>query len=189
LLYYFGAEKRWSFWRSWCQSFLDGKPLDLSVQRQVAMMKNSIWQAGPDAVAEEIEKILAKHDLEDRIKELEAELRRATVDRYGIGGNLPPTPLEVAPIAKELVIVWQPLEDIKGEIANGDPDPTLLKKIIEKLLTALRMGFSWCLAKGDLIVETGIKWAVPASGTGYLALNPDKLEAVIETAKRLLSVL
>ncbi len=189
LLQYFGTEKRWSFWRSWCQSFLDGAPLDINLQRQVAMIKNRIWQAGPDAVAEEIEKILAKQNLEDRIKELEAELMRATVNRHGIGGNLPPTPLEDAPIAKELVIIWQPLEDIKGEIASDDPDPIVLQKGIELLVAALKKGFSWCLAKGDLIVETAIKWAIPAGGTGYFALNPEKLEAVIEAVKKLLVVL
>lgn len=189
LLHYFGEEKGWSFWRAWCQSFLDGEPLDWHLQRRVALIKDEIWEAGPEAVAKEIEKIRAKLDLEKRIEELEAELHRATVDRHGIGGNMPPEPVEEAPIAQELVVVWQPLEDIKNEIANDDPDPTRLQKTIDALLMALKKGFAWCLKKGDLIVDTAIKWAIPAGGTGYFALNPEKLEAVIETAKKLLGVL
>jgi ABC-type nitrate/sulfonate/bicarbonate transport system substrate-binding protein len=102
---------------------------------------------------------------------------------------MPPEPVEDAPTALELVIVWQPLEDIKNEISNDDPDPTRLQKTIEALVMALKKGYAWCLKKGDLIVDTAIKWAIPAGGTTYFALNPEKLEAVIQTAKKLLGVL
>ncbi len=54
---------------------------------------------------------------------------------------------------------------------------------------ALKTGFAWCLKKANLIVDTAIKWAIPAGGTGYLALQPENLEAVIEVAKRLLGFL
>ena len=179
----------WSFWREWYQSFLKGKPLDWELQRRVALVDNAIWEAGPQATAEEIEKICAKYRLETRIEELEAELRDANGDRHGIGGNMPPEMLDDASIRQELIIVWQPLEDLKQEIANEAHDATRLRKIIDALVTALKQGFAWCLKKGNLIVDTAIKWAIPAGGTGYLTLNPDKLEAVIEAAKRLLNAL
>ena len=183
------AGKNGAFWRQWYQGFLDGKPIDWELQRRVALIDKAIWEAGPKAVAEEIEKIRAKFGLEKRIEALEDDLRRASVNRYGIGGNMPPEPLEDGPIARELAIVWLPLEDLKDEIAKDDPDPKQLQKIIEALVTALKKGFAWCLKKGDLIVDTAIKWAIPAGGTGYLTLNPEKLEAVVEAAKRLLGVL
>lgn len=183
------AGKNGSFWREWYQGLFDGEPLDWRLQRRVARIDDTIWQAGIEAVATEIEKIRTIFDLEERIGELETDLRHATSDRHGIGGNNPPEMLDNAPIAKELLIVWQPLGDLSHEIAEGDPDPSRLQTIIEKLGSALKMGFAWCLKKGDLIVDTAIKWAVPTGGTGYLALNPEKLETVIETAKRLLGVL
>lgn len=183
------AGKNGSFWREWYKGLLDGEPLDWGLQRRVALIDDAVWEAGIEAVAVEIEKIRAIFDLEKRIGDLETELRRATADRYGIGGNNPPEILDDAPIAKELVIVWQPLEDLKNEIVNGDPDSSRLQMIIERLVSALKTGFAWCLKKGDLIVDTAIKWAIPAGGTGYLALHPDKLEVVIEAAKRLLGVL
>ncbi|WP_299409970.1 hypothetical protein [uncultured Roseobacter sp.] len=188
LLHYFGEEKRWSFWRAWYQSFLDGEPLDWDLQRRVVLIKDPTWRAGSEAVAKEIENIQTTLDLEKRIEELEEDLRRATVNRHGIGGNMPPEPVENVPIAQELVIVWQPLEEIKLEMASDDPDPTRLQKAIHELVKALKMGLAWCLNKGDLIVDTAIKWAIPTGG-GYLALNPEKLEAVIETAKKLVDAL
>jgi hypothetical protein len=178
----------WSFWYEWYQGFITGKPLDWELQRRVAMIDNATWEAGPEVVAEEIKKIRAKYYLETRIEELEAELRNANIDRHGIGGNMPPEILDDASIRQELIIVWQPLEELKKEIISEDHDTTRLRKIIDALVTALKQGFAWCLKKGDLIVDTAIKWAIPAGGTGYLTLNPDKLEAVIEAAKRLLSV-
>jgi len=49
-----------SFWRDWYQGFLDGKLLDWELQRRVALIDNAIWNAGPEAVAEEIERIRAE---------------------------------------------------------------------------------------------------------------------------------
>lgn len=181
--------KAFEYWTSWYEGFFVGKPLDWELQRQVILIDDTIWDSGCYAVAEEIGRIRAKLDLEKRIKELEAELRRAVVNRHGIGGNMPPEQFDNAQIAQELLIVWQPLKDLKKQIAKDDLDPAGLQKIIEALLVALKKGILWCLKKGDLVVDTAIKWAIPAGGTGYLALNPEKLEAVIESAKKLLGVL
>lgn len=182
-------EKTWSFWLEWYQGFLDGNPLNWELLRRVALIDDSSWAAGPEAVAREIEKLRAQFDLEQRIDELETELRLSSIDRHGVGGNMPPEPLEEAPFARELIIIWQPVEVLKDEVSKNDPDPKRLQLAIEALATALNRGLAWCLKKGDLIVDTTIKWAVPAGGTGYLALNPEKLEAVIEAAKKLLGVL
>lgn len=187
--WYEWAGKNGVFWREWYQGFLDGKPLDWELQRQVALIDNAIWEAGSEAVAKEIEKIRAKFDLEERISELEVDLRRATANRHGIGGNMPPEMPNDAPIAQELLIVWHPLDNLKDEITKDDPDPKLLHKIIEALVVSLKRGLVWCLKKGDLIIDTAIKWAIPAGGTGYLALNPEKLEVVISAAKKLLGIL
>lgn len=185
--WYEWAGKNGAFWREWYQGFLDGKPLDWELQRRVALINDAIWEAGPEAVAEEIEKIRAKFNLEKHISELEADLRNASINRHGIGGNMPPEPLDDVPFARELVIVLRPLDDLKDEIVKDFPDPSRLQKIIEALATALKTGLAWCIRKGDLIVDTTIRWAIPAGG-GYLALNPEKLEAVIEGAKKLLSL-
>lgn len=54
----------YSFWREWYQGFLDGKPLDWELQRRVALIDDAVWEAGPEAVAKEIEKIRAEFEKE-----------------------------------------------------------------------------------------------------------------------------
>ncbi|WP_282094252.1 hypothetical protein [Epibacterium ulvae] len=51
---------RTSFWIEWYQGFLDGKPLNWELQRRVALIADPIWEEGPEAVAQEIERIKAE---------------------------------------------------------------------------------------------------------------------------------
>lgn len=183
------AGKNGAFWREWYEGLLDGEPLDWELQRQVALIDDAIWEAGPDAVADEIEKIRSKFKLTNRIHELEADLRRVNTNRHGIGGNMPPEMPSETTIAQELIIVWHPLQELKEEITKDDPDPNFLQKIVDLLVAALRKGFAWGLQKGDLAIDSTIKWAIPAGGTAYFALNPEKLEAVIEAIKKLIGIL
>ena len=53
---------------------------------------------------------------------------------------------------------------------------------------ALKAGGAWCAKKADLAVNAGINWGIPTVG-GYFAMNPEKLEAVIEAGKALVRML
>lgn len=181
---------KWEFWRKWYQGMVDGEPLPLDLQREVALIPDEDWQNGPEHIARLIAEIEARFALKARIRELEEELSRASTDRLGIGGNNPPEPIADAPwIAKEFTIIWAPLQDLKAEVEREAPEPSRVARLLALLGDALRHGLRWCASKADLIVDSSIKWAVPALGTGYLVLNPDKLSAVIEAGKRLLSIL
>lgn len=50
----------WDFWRRWYHGLLVGQPLDWELQRRVALIENDIWEAGPEAVADEISRIEAE---------------------------------------------------------------------------------------------------------------------------------
>ncbi|MCF6433678.1 hypothetical protein [Leisingera sp. MMG026] len=127
-----------AFFLEWYSGMVDGQPLPWELQRRVALIDQAIWETGHEAIAKEIEKIRAKFNLEKRVEELEAELRSATLNRHGIGGNMPPELLHDAPVAQELGIVRQPVQDLKVEIAKDHPDPKRLQEIIEALATALK---------------------------------------------------
>ncbi|SLN29427.1 hypothetical protein TRL7639_01192 [Falsiruegeria litorea R37] len=45
------------YWTDWYTGFVEGSPLDRELQRRVALIDDTIWNAGPEAVAAEIEKI------------------------------------------------------------------------------------------------------------------------------------
>ena len=42
-------EDMWSFWREWYAAFLVGKPVDWSLQSQVAFIPDEIWDSGVDS--------------------------------------------------------------------------------------------------------------------------------------------
>lgn len=58
-----GAE--WSFWIKWYDDVLAGRRQDWSLLEKIALIDSEIWDAGPGAVAKEIEKISAKHSRAD----------------------------------------------------------------------------------------------------------------------------
>lgn len=47
----------WTFWAEWYDRAMAGDPLPWDLQEQVALIPDEIWEAGPEAVAEEIKRI------------------------------------------------------------------------------------------------------------------------------------
>ncbi|MEP3054476.1 hypothetical protein [Ascidiaceihabitans sp.] len=47
----------WRFWSTWYKGFLNGKPLDGQLLSEITWIDDAIWNAGPEAVAAEIERI------------------------------------------------------------------------------------------------------------------------------------
>ena len=191
---YIGTHDYWSFWRDWYQGFLDGKPLDWGLQRRVATIPDADWALGPEHIAKLIEEIRARFALEQRISDLEDELRASAISRHSLGGNFPPEPIDPPGIAKELLIIWEPLQDLKAELEADQPDENRVRKVHALLADALKAGVAWCARKACLAVDTTIittiKWAIPAAGgAGYFALNSEKLSAVIEGVQTWLGTL
>jgi len=53
-------EGHWTFWKQWYAGMLAGEPMDWDLQLQVALIDEAIWDAGVEAVAQEIERIEAR---------------------------------------------------------------------------------------------------------------------------------
>ena len=160
----------------------------------MALIPDEDWEKGAVHIARVIEEIRARFDLRKRIAELEGALSKATGNRLGIGGNNPPEAIEAElPVARELLVIWEPLQELKHELEAEEPDKGRIARAIEALGAALKAGLKWAAKKADLAVDTTIittiKWGIPAVGGGYLAMNPDKITQVIDAAKHWLSTL
>jgi len=183
-----------AFWKEWYQGFLDGKPMDWDLQYQVALIPDVDWEKGPEHIARIIDEIRARLALQKRIAELEAALVAATTEqRLGIGGNNPPEPIEApAPVAKELLVISEPLQELKAETEAEEPDKGKVARAIDALKRGLLAGLKWFASKADLAVDETIKettkWGVRV-GASYIILNSDKISAVFETAKAWLNTL
>ncbi len=156
----------------------------------MALIPDAEWGKGAEHIARLIEEIRARLALRKRIAELESALVVASGDRLGIGGNNPPEAIDAElPVAKELLVIREPLQDLKEEVEAEEPDKARVVRAIEALGAALKAGLKWAAKKADLAVDTVIKWGVPAAGGTYLAMNPDKITQVIEAARHWLSFL
>lgn len=151
----------WSFWREWYQGFLDGNPMNWELQRRVALIDNAIWKAGPEAVAEEIERIRAHYALELEIAELKEKLRKSEVLQASAQRlhNQPPEAIEnqAAAIRQEITLVWDELVELEAEIAKPKPSPSKLNKIAQALWDiSVRIG-KYCGSKVDLALDESAK--------------------------------
>lgn len=184
--------EKWAFWLEWYEAILEGNPLPWGLSLQIAKFVTAEeWEAGPEAVAARIAEIRVRFDLESRINELEQarDETQTNASRLGIGGNNPPEPLDdAAGVYQEATIIWASIEDLKAEVGARTPDRDRLASIISTLSRGLVAILKWCAVKGDLTVDTLIKWGVPAGAAALLA-KPDMLKAVIETASKWIDLL
>jgi hypothetical protein len=81
----------WDFWRDWYDGMLAGTPMDWALQEAVALIPDGIWDAGPAAVAAEIERIraefqggVAADQPEIAIGPVSAEVRLAVQQRVAV---------------------------------------------------------------------------------------------------------
>jgi hypothetical protein len=172
----------WTFWAKWYDRAIAGDPLPWDLQEQIALIPNEIWEAGPEAVAAEIARIEAEFELRQRIAEIEADQANIAEKRLGIGGNNPPEEIEDPETAEQIVLLWESIAGLKKQVEADEPDVRRVADLIDRLGSALKAILIWCGRKADLIVDTTIKWSIPAAG-GYLVVNPSKAEAVLKAAQ------
>ncbi|WP_405110413.1 hypothetical protein L0Z65_02360 [Phaeobacter sp. BS52] len=151
----------WVFWREWYQGFLDGKPLDWELQRRIALINGATWDAGPEAVAAEIDRIRSRYELEQEIANLKKQLAivQDTPAASLIGDNGGP-PLEDAParaFQTDLALIWKQVEKLEEEIAKPSPSPSHLEKIAEVLWDISRRLAAYCGSVADGMIREGSK--------------------------------
>lgn len=153
----------WAFWARWYRGMLDGKPLDWDLQRRVALIDNAIWKAGPEAVAQEIERIERLFDLEREIAALKDMLPlRSALSSTGLIGDNGGPPLDDGvqrAVRGDFVLVWDQIEDLEAEIAKPEPSPGRLKAIAKTLWDVSLRIAAYCGGKIDLALTEASKEA------------------------------
>ena len=140
-------------------------------------------------MAAEIKKIEAEFELRQRIADVESDQATMEERRLGIGGNNPPEEIDDPETAAQVVVLWDSIAGLKEEVDADEPDAERVAELIERLGGALKAIIAWCGRKGDLMVDTTIKWGIPAVGGGYFLVNPAKAEAVLKAAQQWLPFL
>lgn len=184
---------RFQYWRDWYRGLLIGTPLDLELQYRLFAIDDTIWDKGPEAVSEEIEKIHARLQTERALAELKDSLSTQTIARLGIGGNNPPENIQDEHLSGAITLIWEATEELSTAMEQERPAREWVEAILAKLKSGLASLLRWCAGKVNLAVGTAIvvgttKGATVVADT-YIAKHPEKIEALIEALERWLPFL
>ncbi|WP_209546990.1 hypothetical protein [Ruegeria sp. HKCCSP346] len=184
---------RFQYWRDWYRGLLIGKPLDLELQYRLFVIDDTIWDEGPEAVSEEIEKIHARLQTERALTELKDSLSTQTIARHGIGGNNPPESIEDERLSGAITLIWEATEELSTALEEDRPARERIEAILAKFKAGLVGLLKWCVGKANLAVGTvivvGSTKGTTAIVDAYIAKHPEKIEALIEAIERWLPLL
>ena len=177
----------WTFIIGWYENILyDPGKLDWDYILQAAMdILPSEISKDPNHFSVRHLEIHALHNVSRLIREFfpKQSYLKTDRERYSIGGNNPPQGMQIEPqIVRETTIVWGAVDELKIETEKEVPDKSTVVRIIETLGRALKAILVWCARKGDLSVDTLIRWGIPFGGAAVLT-NPKLVADVIEAAK------
>ena len=171
----------WSFWREWYRGFLDGKPLDWALQKEIALIPDADWEKGPEWIAGKIEVIRKRRDLEAEIANLKLNLEKAKANSVLPNRlhNQPPEAVDdvAQMIVSDITLIWAQIEELEEEVAKPAPSPKVLIRIAKRLADMVIKIAKYCVSLGDIALKSIAKWAGPAVITSELAA-PGTLQSV-----------
>lgn len=180
----FETGPEWAFWDRWYRGFVNGKHLDWDLQHKVALIRFEIWQAGPEAVAEEIARIEAAYNVEQSAAAVEKSALGALADRRGIGDNNPPAPIDEALETSDGTnVIWAAAHELREEAQASEPKKSRVVKALSAIIGVLKACGVYVAKKVDLALDTAIVAATKAAvvaGTGWLALNTETVQKLIQ---------
>lgn len=183
----------WAFWAEWYERMLHGKPMDWELQRRVAMIEDSIWTEGPDAVSKEIAEIQARWEVEKALSDIKGSLTVRTSARHGIGGNNPPESIEDERLSGPISWIWEATEELSTALEEERPARERIEAILGKLKAGLTDLLKWSaltvkLAVGTVVVISAKKFTT-AVVDAYIVKHPEKIEALIKAIEEWLPLL
>lgn len=169
----------WAFWIKWYENALAGRPQDWSLLHDIALIPAGDWQGGADRVHPIIERMLLERErlkLLDQVEALTAELREArriisepVASANARSHNMPPELVDVESEAQRAItIIWADLVEAKKELEKPEPEPSVLRRLGQRLLGAVAAFAEYAVILGDIalrkaaeeIGSTGTKAAV-----------------------------
>lgn len=175
----------WDFWDRWYEGWLNGKQLPIDLQRRVAtQIKETDWEAGPEAVAAEIARIEAAYEVEQSAAEVEESALVSLDESRGIGDNNPPSPIDEAlETSDATTIIWAAAQELREEAQASETKKSKVVKALSAIVGVFKACGLYAAKKVDLALDTAIVAATKAAvvaGTGWLALNAETVRNLVQ---------
>jgi hypothetical protein len=123
-------DSHWEFWAAWLKNHVGRSNLDQKLLLQVSMINHEIWEAGPEAVATEIERIQAEHFTNQHPLAETIQLNPETNRFYAT-----PTPIQNAPLIGTLLSRVQDSVEDATLGNNGLNDQSREVRVLSRTLT------------------------------------------------------
>lgn len=165
-------EPEWNFWIKWYQDAIDGVEPNWDLLERIALIDNAIWDAGPKAVAAEIEKIEKQFELLREVRAVKAsaaEVKAVAATVAQRSHNHPPELVDAeSNLSERITLIWDVLDEAETELEKSHPEPSRLRAIADKLLELVIATTKYCASLADVVLNkaaeeigtSGTKWAV-----------------------------
>ncbi len=158
----------WAFWEKWWDGVISGDmPFPPDLLRDVALIEDDIWQAGPKAVAELINLLIQRHALQREAAAIQARLMEFIAFNEGLGANLhnQPPEDELSPVKLRATLgeISQALKEI--EVALDGPE--ILPEVVAGLGQRLKDLWDGLSAKVKLAIF-GLTFVATGISQGFL---------------------
>ncbi len=183
----------WSFWLRFYEGMWNGTFTEWEIALEVIKIPDEEWEKDYQRIGSLIAEIEARLALQKRISELEVAVLDEHAQQRGIGDNHPPAPIDdISSVPAELVVLWEPLLDIKTEARAEKPDINRVKKAVSVLVSIASACGGWTWEKTNTFIDAGLKTAGAAAGTAllaYLSGHGDKIASVVDAALKWIGLL
>lgn len=178
----------WSFWINWYEDLLHGREPNWELLYDVATSEAVDWDASSAEVNAAIGVIVDKHRLLGEVRALKAEkevyLGTMATEAHR-SHNLPPEGLVDDEPRLVITMLWDALDEAEDALDTPSPDPSLLRKVGEKLVQIAAAIAKYCGQKVDLFVSEAVKETGKAAGkwgsgaiAAYLAAQTEPVKAL-----------
>jgi hypothetical protein len=128
----------WAFWEKWWDGVISGDmPFPPDLLRDVALIEDDIWQAGPKAVAERINLLIQRHALQREAAAINARLMEFIAINEGLGANLhnQPPDDELSPVKLRATLgeISQALKEIEVALDGPEISPEVVVGLAQRL--------------------------------------------------------
>lgn len=179
-------DPEWSFWIDWYQGLLDGRTQNWSLLEEIAFIEPEVWDAGPQAVALQIEvyqKIISLREHAERLAQNVSALRVTAASAAQRSHNDPPELVDdVHAISAGVTLIWEQVEQAAVELDKPRPDPSRLRRIGKAILSAVVILGRYVGSLADDGLRAGAKAAGAAVGVGAAGALIVSVAAIPEPA-------
>ncbi len=170
----------WVFWRRWLDGMIAGQPLPFDLLDAVASIGESVWEAGPEAVATRIDLLVQRRALRSEAAAIKAKLIEFGLLNDDLGANLgnhPPYE-ELSPV--KLRATLQAISEVLQKIEIALDGPEIAPEVVKTLGQRLADLWDGLTTKMKIVIAGCAIVCVTGVSQGFLGAAGEDLYGIVK---------